>query len=235
MVSLGPAESLRPPAPAPCVPAAADPPVPVPLAALQPTAERHWKAADPVMHRLSKANPLPKEQAIPGEDPFTALVTSITHQQVSLAAGRTIAANLTKLLGGKVTPRRVLNRDLLELRQAGLSRAKAAYILDLAQRTQDREVDFAAFPAMPDDAVVEALVAVKGIGTWTAKMFLIFHLQRPDVLAPEDLGLRLAVADAYGVEPEDAAAFMREQGEAWSPFSSVAARVLWLSRRSKME
>ncbi|MEA3190943.1 MAG: DNA-3-methyladenine glycosylase [Thermoplasmata archaeon] len=183
------------------------------------------------MHRLSKANPLPAEQAIPGDDGFAALVTSIVHQQVSLAAGRTITANLVKTLGGKVTPRRVLNRDALELRQAGLSRAKAAYILDLAQRTQSKEVDFAAFSAMADDAVADSLVAVKGIGVWTAKMFLMFHLQRPDVLAPEDLGLRLAVANTYGVAPEDAAAFMREQGPAWSPYCSVAARVLWQSRR----
>lgn len=206
----------------------------VPLPALQPEAERHWEAADPVMLRLSRANPLPKEQAIPGDDGFTALVTSIVHQQVSMAAGRTITANVVKLLGGKVTPRRVLNRDALELRQAGLSRAKAAYLLDLAQRTQAKEVDFAGFAAMDDDAVLESLVAVKGIGTWTAKMFLMFHLQRPDVLAPEDLGLRLAVADAYGVAPDDAAAFMREQGAAWSPYCSVAARVLWQSRRAGM-
>jgi 3-methyladenine DNA glycosylase/8-oxoguanine DNA glycosylase len=99
------------------------------LHTLQPAAERHWRRTDPVMHRLSKAHPLPAEQAIPGDDGFAALVASITHQQVSLAAGKSIHANLVRTLGGKVTPRRILNRSEEELRGAGLSRAKAAYVL----------------------------------------------------------------------------------------------------------
>jgi DNA-3-methyladenine glycosylase II len=199
---------------------------------LQPTAERHWSKTDKVMHRLSRANPLPEQPPIDGDDGFAALVHSIIHQQVSLAAGRTISANTVKLLGGKVTPRRVLNRAPEQLRGAGLSRAKAAYILDLADKTLRGDVEFARFPEMGDSAIVEELVQVNGIGVWTAKMFLMFHLQRPDVLAPEDLGLRIAVANAYGIDPDEAADFMAERHPQWSPYCSVAARVLWQSRRS---
>ncbi|MEA3203408.1 MAG: DNA-3-methyladenine glycosylase [Thermoplasmata archaeon] len=198
---------------------------------LQPEAERHWKRADPVLHRLSKAHPLPPEQAIPGDDGFAALVGSITHQQVSLAAGRSIHAKLLKALGGKATPRRVLARSEEQLRAAGLSRAKAASVLDLADKTLRKEVEFARFPAMEDEAIIAELVAVKGIGPWTAKMFMLFHLQRPDVFAPEDLGLRLATAQAYGVAPEEAAAHMERMRPLWAPYNSVAARVLWQSRR----
>jgi DNA-3-methyladenine glycosylase II len=201
------------------------------LHTLQPAAERHWRRTDPVMHRLSKAHPLPAEQAIPGDDGFAALVASITHQQVSLAAGKSIHANLVRTLGGKVTPRRILNRSEEELRGAGLSRAKAAYVLDLADKTLRGEVEFARFAQMEDEAVLAELTAVKGIGTWTAKMFTLFHLQRPDVFAPEDLGLRLGAAQAYGVPPEEAAALMERMRPLWSPYNSVAARVLWQSRR----
>ncbi|MES2153508.1 MAG: DNA-3-methyladenine glycosylase 2 family protein [bacterium] len=202
-----------------------------PLRLLQPAAEATWAKTDRVLHKLSRKNPIPAEAPILGTDGFAALVQSITHQQVSLAAGQTIHGRLVKVLGGKVTPRRVLARTPEQLRAAGLSRGKSAYILDLADKTQRGDVEFARFPAMPDDAIIAELTAVKGIGVWTAKMYLIFHLERPDVFAPEDLGLRLAVSMAYGVEPERAAAVMERAREAWSPYNSVAARVLWLSRR----
>lgn len=198
---------------------------------LQPVAEARWAKTDKVLHRLSKANPLDPDPQIAEPDGFAALVTSITHQQVSMAAARTIHGRLVKALGGKVTPRRVLNRSPDDLRAAGLSRMKAAFILDLADKTLRKEVEFDKFPTMTDDAILRELTPVKGIGTWTAKMFLMFHLHRPDVLAPEDLGLRLAVADAYGVPPEKAPDVMAARHPAWSPYASVACRVLWQSRR----
>ncbi|MEK6986376.1 MAG: DNA-3-methyladenine glycosylase 2 family protein [Candidatus Thermoplasmatota archaeon] len=199
---------------------------------LQPAAEKRWAQSDPVMARLSRAHPIDPVSQLAPKDGFAALVESITHQQVSMAAARTIHARLVKTLGGKVTPRRVLNRTPEQLRAAGLSRSKAASILDLADKTQRGEVEFDRFPTMPDEAIIAELVAVKGIGTWTAKMFLLFHLGRPDVFAPEDLGLRLAVADTYAVPPEKAATVMARQQAAWSPYNSVAARVLWQSRRN---
>ncbi len=201
---------------------------------LQPEAEARWKATDKVLHKLSRKTPLDPEPQIRERDGFATLVTSITHQQVSMAAATTIHGRLVKALGGKVTPRRVLARSPEQLRAAGLSRSKAAYILDLADKAQRKEVEFSRFPAMEDEAILTELTAVKGIGVWTAQMFLLFHLHRPDVLPTGDLGLRLAVADAYGVPPEKAAQLMLEHRERWSPYCSVASRVLWQSRRAAM-
>jgi DNA-3-methyladenine glycosylase II len=206
---------------------------PTPLHALQPSAEERWAKSDKLLWRLSKAHPLPAEphSLSAARDGFTTLVQSIVHQQVSMAAARTIEGRLVKLLGGKVTPRRILNRSPQALREAGLSRGKAAYILDLADKTQRGDVEFARFPAMDDEAILAELTAVKGIGVWTAQMFLMFHLQRPNVLATGDLGLRIAVAEAYKVPVHEAADEMESRRERWSPYCSVAARVLWQSRR----
>jgi DNA-3-methyladenine glycosylase II len=201
------------------------------LADLQPAAKAHWAKTDKVLARLSKRNPLPSEPHSLSGDSFATLVLSIVHQQVSMAAARTIQARLVKLLGGKITPRRILNRTPEQLRSAGLSRAKAAYILDLADKTARGDVEFERFPTMSDEAILAELTAVKGIGVWTAQMFLMFHLHRPDVLATGDLGLRLAVADVYKVPVQEAADEMLSRRERWSPYCSVAARVLWQSRR----
>lgn len=204
------------------------------LHTLQPAAEKRWAKSDKTLYRLSRTHPLDPVPQMREADGFAALVRSITHQQVSMAAAETIHGRLVKTLGGKVTPRRVLNRTPEQLRAAGLSRSKASFVLDLADKTQRGEVEFDRFPGMTDEAILEELTAVKGIGTWTAKMFLMFHLHRPDVLAPEDLGLRLAVADVYGVPMAQAAKFMAERAPAWSPYASVASRVLWQSRRADL-
>lgn len=205
------------------------------LAALQPEAEARWARTDKVLHKLSRKTPLDPDPPIAEPNGFATLVTSITHQQVSMAAARTIHGRLVKLLGGKVTPRRVLARTPEQLRAAGLSRTKAAYILDLADKTQRKEVEFGRFPAMSDEAILAELTEVKGIGVWTAQMFLMFHLHRPDVLPTGDLGLRTAVSEVYGVPPEKAAEVMLAHREQWSPYCSVASRILWQSRRAAME
>ena len=205
-----------------------------PLHTLQPAAEARWATSDKVLHKLSKKTPINPDPPIAKEDGFATLVTSIVHQQVSMAAARTIHGRLVKTLGGTVTPRRVLARTPDQLREAGLSRSKAAFILDLADKTQRKEVEFEKFPAMGDEEILAELTAVKGIGLWTAKMFLMFHLHRPDVLPVEDLGLKLAVSEVYGVPPEMAAQVMAEHRERWSPYCSVASRVLWTSRRAAM-
>ena len=204
------------------------------LHTLQDAATKHWQTTDKTLARLSKRNPLPHDAPIQEEDGFATLVISIVHQQVSMAAARTIQARLVKLLGGKITPRRVLNRSPEQLRTAGLSRGKAAYILDLADKTARGEVEFDRFPTMSDEAILAELTAVKGIGVWTAQMFLMFHLQRPDVLPTGDLGLRIAVAEVYKVPQAEAAQEMESRRERWSPYCSVASRVLWLSRRAAM-
>jgi DNA-3-methyladenine glycosylase II len=199
---------------------------------LQRIAENHWAKTDPLLCQLSRQNPLPPTPSLLADGGFATLVLSIIHQQVSMAAARTIQAKVTKLLGGKVTPRRILNRSPEALRQAGLSHSKAGYILDLADKTLRGDVEFARFNEMADEDILAELTAVKGIGDWTAKMFLMFHLQRPDVLPHEDLGLRLAVQEFYGIPVNKAAAFMQQRQPAWSPYCSIASRVLWHARRA---
>lgn len=202
------------------------------LHTLQPAANRRWAKTDQVLHELSKANKLDPDPPILATDGFATLVISIVHQQVSMAAARSIQSKVIKALGGKITPRRILNRTPEQLRAAGLSRAKAAYILDLADKTLRGDVEFDRFAALDDVTILAELTAVQGIGPWTAKMFLMFHLHRPNVLPHEDLGLRMAVSHVYGVPLPKASAFMQQRQEAWSPYCSVASRVLWQSRRA---
>jgi DNA-3-methyladenine glycosylase II len=203
-----------------------------PLEALQPAAQRRWARTDKVMHGLSKAHRLaPWPLAAP--DGFSSLIQAFTHQQVSMAAGVAIHTRVVEACKGRVTPQAILKAGETNLRAAGLSRPKVAYAMDLADKTLRREVEFDRFEAMADEPIIEELTAVKGIGTWTAKMFLIFHLGRPDVFAPEDLGLRAAVADAYKVPVDEAAEVMASMRPKWAPYNSVAARLLWDSRRSR--
>lgn len=199
---------------------------------LQPAAEKRWMKSEKIIHKLSRKTPLSPDPPILAEDGFSTLVLSIIHQQVSMAAARTIQGRVVKLLGGTITPRRVLNRTPEALRGAGMSRAKASFVFDLADKTLRGDVEFEKFARMPDEGILAELTAVQGIGPWTAKMFLMFHLHRPDVWCPEDLGLRVAVAQTYGVPEPKARRVMEEMRDAWSPYNSVAARVLWQSRRA---
>jgi len=197
---------------------------------LRAKALRRWATSDPVIHALAKRTPAPARGQVDGS-PFEALVQSIAHQQVSLAAGQTIFGRV-RALGS--TPKALLKAGPAALRAAGLSRPKVAYVLDLARKAVAGEVDFARIASMEDVEVIAQLTAVKGIGVWTAKMFLLFHLGRPDVLPFEDLGLQVAVAQSYGVTRKRAAKKIIALGELWSPYSSYASLVLWNARRVEM-
>jgi DNA-3-methyladenine glycosylase II len=207
---------------------------PDPLLSLIPKARRRWAGTDPKLHALVREHP-PTRRAIVGGDPFEALVSSIAHQQVSIAAGRTIVRRITDACGGAVAPAAVLRVGPDGLRAAGLSRSKAAYVLDLAEKTAGGAVDFKRLAEAPDEEVVETLTEVKGIGVWTAKMFLLFHLHRPDVLPYEDLGVQIAAARLYKVPRARAVEKVKKLGPAWSPYSSVAALTLWDWRRQVEE
>lgn len=197
-----------------------------PLLELVPKARRRFARTDPVLHAILKEYPPPR-RSLSFSAPFEALVGSISHQQVSLAAGRAIFGRVEVACGGKVRPESLLAVGPEGLRAAGLSRPKVAYVIDLAQKALSKEVDLDALPAMSDAEVVEALTRVKGIGVWTAKMFLIFHLHRPDVLPHEDLGMQIAVSRAYKVSRARAAQKMVKLAPAWSPYASVASLALW--------
>jgi len=130
---------------------------------------------------------------------------------------------------GELTPRRIMRLPHERLRALGLSNQKATYIRDLAERTKSGEVDFAALPDMTDEQVIETLTRVKGIGVWTAQMFLIFGLKRLDVLPVGDLGVRAAIKKAYGLAELPKPGDMEELARAWRPYCSVASWYLWRS------
>lgn len=162
-------------------------------------------------------------------DPFGVLAQAIIGQQVSVAAARAVRGRLEAHFGAwPPTPSALAGADDEALRACGLSRQKMSYVRDLAARVDAGTLDLEALSAHVDDDVIAALTAVNGIGTWTAEMFLIFHLDRPDVLPLGDLGVRRAVERAYAVT-DLTPARLDEIGEPWRPYRSIASRYLWES------
>jgi DNA-3-methyladenine glycosylase II len=164
-------------------------------------------------------------------DHYGALVRSIVGQQLSTKAARAIYGRLTQRFGGRTpTPAEVLADDPDELRAAaGLSHAKVRYLRSLAEHVLDGSLELERLDDLPDEEVVAALVAVKGLGLWSADMFLMFHLQRPDVLPVGDLGIRRAVMIRYGLPALPGPAELTEIGERWRPHRTLACRYLWRS------
>jgi DNA-3-methyladenine glycosylase II len=200
----------------------------------QATALKQLRAADPVMDRLVEqyGNPdgVLKRRGQRPADAYGALLRSIVGQQLSTKAARTIYERLTGLYEGRTpSPAEIIATDPEALRAVGLSRAKAAYLRDLAEHVEDGELDLDHISELPDDEVSEQLTAVKGLGQWTVDMFLIFHLGRPDVLPVGDLGIRRAAELAYGLEELPDAAELTRIAEPWRPHRSLACLYLWRS------
>ena len=162
-------------------------------------------------------------------DPFTALVHAIISQQLSTKAAATIAGRVEALLAGTLAPTRVASVSDVQLRSAGLSGQKIGYLRDLCRRIDDRSLPLDALEAMADEDVITALTQVKGIGRWTAEMFLMFRLHRPDVLPVGDLGIVKAVQRNYRMRKVPSAERLHRLGEAWRPYRSVACWYLWAS------
>jgi DNA-3-methyladenine glycosylase II len=175
--------------------------------------------------------PLPEERDSRGRpaDPYGALVRTIAGQQLSVLAARAIWTKLLAHFGGRVpTPQEILDQDPETLRAAaGFSRAKVVYLRSLAEHVLGGELELDRLAELPDDEVIRELTAVKGIGEWSAHMFLMFTLHRPDVLAVGDLGIRRAVERAYGLDAMPTPAELTALGEPWRPYRTVACRVLW--------
>ncbi len=167
------------------------------------------------------------------EPAFDTLAKAIVHQQLSGKAALTIYHRLSDALGGEVTPENVLKLPPARMRALGLSKQKTAYLRDLAGQTLDGRVDFAALLDLDDRAVVETLTRVKGVGVWTAHMFLIFALRRSDVLPVGDLGIRAAVRQAYALDETPTPGEVEERGRSWRPYATVASWYLWRSLESK--
>jgi DNA-3-methyladenine glycosylase II len=165
-------------------------------------------------------------------DAFTTLARSIVGQQISVKAAQAVWDRFATAVGGRSThlaPARVRALAVDEMRAAGLSARKCEYLLDLAGHFAGGSVRPSRWAAMDDEAIIAELVAIRGIGRWTAEMFLIFHLMRPDVLPLDDLGLLKGISTAYFSGEPVSRAEAREVAEAWAPYRSVATWYIWRS------
>jgi DNA-3-methyladenine glycosylase II len=197
-------------------------------------ARRTLMRRDPVMRDLMRRHGACGLAESQHTDPYKALVHAIVSQQLSSKAAATIARRFDELFGGTFpTPAQVLATPEDRLRSVGLSGMKVSFIRDLAQRVHDGSLELEALDAMSDDEVIAALTAVKGIGRWTAEMFLMFRLHRPDVLPVGDLGIVNAMKRAYGLRKTPTPERMRRIGESWRPYRSIACWYLWASLENK--
>jgi DNA-3-methyladenine glycosylase II len=166
-------------------------------------------------------------------DPFRALLHAIIAQQLSTKAAATIEARFAALFDGRPTAATIAATPDDRLRAIGISPQKLGYIHDLCGRTLDGSLALDALGRLPDEAVIDALTSVKGIGRWTAEMFLMFRLHRPDVLPVGDLGIVKAVQRAYKLRLAPTPVRLTRLGENWRPYRSVACWYLWASLDNK--
>jgi DNA-3-methyladenine glycosylase II len=198
----------------------------------------HLSASDPVLAKLIAAvGPLPsaRDGRPDPDDHYGALVRSIVGQQLSVLAARAIYGRLTARFDGRPpTPSEILKDDPDALRAAaGLSRAKVGFLRSLAEHVISGDLELGRLDTLSDDDVIAELVAVKGLGTWTAHMFLMFHLGRPDVLAVGDLGIRRAIERAYALEALPTPEEIENLAEPWRPYRTLACRYLWRSLQNE--
>jgi DNA-3-methyladenine glycosylase II len=165
-------------------------------------------------------------------DAFTTLARSIVGQQISVKAAQSVWDRFAAVVGGvatKLQPAQVQALDVLHMREAGLSARKVEYMLDLARHFSERKLSIGQWLQMDDEAIINELIAIRGIGRWTAEMFLMFHLLRPNVLPLDDLGLIKGISLNYFSGEPVSRAEARELGEGWAPFRSVATWYIWRS------
>ena len=180
---------------------------------------------DPVLAAIiRKAGPLRMDY---NEPVFATLVRSIVYQQLSGRVASVIFGRLLEAAGGEVTPASIMKLRIERMRKLGLSGQKTLYIRELAKHTRRGTVIFESLPGMDDAQVIEHLTQVKGIGVWTAQMFLMFALRRPDVLPVADLGIRSAMKKAWDLPDLPKPPEMEKLAEAWKPHRTVACWYLW--------
>lgn len=193
-------------------------------------ARKHLAKRDRVMKKLM---PRFGEACLQSRgDAFTTLARSIVGQQISVKAAQAVWERFAATVGGppeRLLPQAVQGMEVPRLREAGLSARKCEYLLDLARHFSEERVHPVQWQAMDDEAIISELVAIRGIGRWTAEMFLIFHLMRPNVLPLDDLGLLKGISLNYFSGEPVSRAEAREVGEAWAPFRSVATWYIWRS------
>jgi DNA-3-methyladenine glycosylase II len=205
--------------------------------AVSAKARKALAASDPTMaalvERVGKidlATRLKRRQEERPADAYGALLRAIVGQQLSTKAARTIYLRVLDLFGGTTpSPEQLLEASEEDLRACGLSGRKTEYIRDLAAHVISGELELERLEELSDEEVIEEIVAVRGLGQWTAEMFLLFHLQRPDVLSGGDLGIRKAIQVEYGLEEMPPPKRVLEIGEPWRPHRSLASLYLWES------
>jgi DNA-3-methyladenine glycosylase II len=184
-----------------------------------------------LIDRIGPPRPRRRPEGPTPDDHYGALVRSIVGQQLSVTAARAIYGRLLERFGGRPpTPQEVLAQDEEELRAAaGLSRAKVGFLRSLAEHVVAGELELDHVARLADEEIVAELCAVRGIGEWSAHMFLMFQLERPDVLAGGDLGVRRAAQRAYGLPELPSARELRALAQPWRPHRTLACRYLWRS------
>lgn len=189
----------------------------------------HLTAADPVMAQIIAG--VGSFRMAFREPDFETLVRSVVYQQISGKAAMAIFGRLCAACGdgGRLRPAAILALPADALRGLGLSSQKARYVRDLAEKTQARLLDFERLPELTDDEVIGVLTQVTGVGRWTAQMFLMFALRRPDVLPVADLGVRAAVQKAYRLRKPPTPDRMARIARPWRPYATVASWYLWRS------
>ena len=189
-------------------------------------AKRALARRDPVMAAIIRRHPA--VHLVPRGDPFLTLARAIVGQQISTKAAQSVWNKVLNLVP-EVTPAKVLKANSKQLRACGLSERKAEYITDLAGRSHSGQVHVRRWPQMTDEEVIADLVRVRGIGRWTAEMFLMFSLLRPDVFPLDDLGLQKGLRLAYHGGRRISLRTMKARGETWRPWRTVASWYLWRS------
>ena len=192
-------------------------------------ARRLLMRRDPILAPVIRMHRTRSPLDAPTMEPFAALVRTITAQQISTKAAATIHGRLVALMRGGVSPESLLALMDVQMREAGMSRQKTSYLRDLATKVQSGELPIASLHELEDEAVIEAIVKVKGLGRWSAEMFLMFRLRRPDVLPVDDLGIVTAIQRLYGLRKKPKPDRIRKIGEAWRPYRTIACWYLWRS------
>jgi len=187
----------------------------------------HLKKADPVLRDIIQRVGAYRIEY--GDPAFESLAEAIVYQQLNGKAALTIFKRFAALAGEPLTPEGILKLTEAQMRGAGLSKQKTSYLRDLAKRTQSGELNFADLVNLSDEAVIERLTQVKGIGVWTAHMFLMFSLRRPNVLPTGDFGVKMAIKRNYKKRKPPDPKQMEKIAKCWEPYRSVACWYLWRS------
>jgi DNA-3-methyladenine glycosylase II len=187
----------------------------------------HLKKSDPVLRVLIERVGACRIEY--GAPEFHSLAEAIVYQQLNGKAAVTIFKRFAALAGEPLTPEGILKLSAAQMRAVGLSKQKSSYMRDLAERTHRGELDFAGLPNQSDEEVIKHLTQVKGIGVWTAQMFLMFTLKRPNVLPTGDLGVQMAIKKHYKKRKLPKPAQMEKVAKPWEPYRSIACWYLWRS------